>query len=206
MCRSAEAEELGEVRANAFAAAFLLPEDGARNFLANLGKGSPSRPLETVFAEGGRGPYTIVEGRLPPHSQEIGILELNLLADYFKVSRECALWRLFNLRPLTENQRDEMLTLLKSGAWQPERPHGVSGPTPSAGRRPGSEAVGATAPAADRTADRRTPQACPPHAAEGRTRGAASRGDVLRQVAGASQAGETDAAVKAMVAARTRTP
>ncbi len=196
VCRSAEAEELGEVRANAFAAAFLLPEDGVRNFLANLGKGSPSRPLETVFAEGEQGPYPTVEGRLPPHSQEIGILELNLLADYFKVSRECAVWRLLNLRLLTENQRDEMLTLLRSGAWQAERPDEAPGPS-----------LGATAPAAGPTADRRPLKLARRMllrlALEALRREEISSGR-FRELA--RQAGETDAVIEAMVAALTGSP
>lgn len=116
VCRSSETAKLGEVRANAFAAAFLLPEDGVWSYLAHLGKGSPSRPVETVFAEGQPGPYPTVEGRLPPHSQDIGVLEFTLLADYFKVSRECAAWRLFNLRLLSERQRDEALAVARGEA------------------------------------------------------------------------------------------
>lgn len=124
VCRAGDAAELGEVRANAFAAAFLLPGDGVRSFLANLGKGSPSRPVETVFAEGQPGPYPTVEGRLPPHSQDIGVLEITLLADYFKVSRECATWRLFNLRLLGERERDRMLAVARGEAEDPGHPAG----------------------------------------------------------------------------------
>jgi len=109
VCRTTEASELSEVRANAFAAAFLLPADGVSRFLGDLGKGSPTRPIETVFSEGQPEPYLTAEGRLPPHSQEIGRMEVSLLADYFGVSRECAVWRLYNLKLLGESQKDCLL-------------------------------------------------------------------------------------------------
>jgi Zn-dependent peptidase ImmA (M78 family) len=38
--RTSERDDLVEMRANAFAASFLMPEDGVRQFVAGLGKGS----------------------------------------------------------------------------------------------------------------------------------------------------------------------
>lgn len=111
--RTADGAELGEVRANAFAAAFLLPEDGVRSFLGRHGKGSPTRPSGIVFTESEPRTYVVAEGRLPPHSQDIGSWEIGLIADYFMVSRECVVWRLFNLRLLTEPRRDGALAIAR---------------------------------------------------------------------------------------------
>jgi Zn-dependent peptidase ImmA (M78 family) len=41
--RESERTDLLEVRANVIAANFLMPEDGVRQFVATLGKGSTSR-------------------------------------------------------------------------------------------------------------------------------------------------------------------
>ena len=133
VCRNTEGSELGEVRANAFAAAFLLPTDGVRRFLGDLGKGFPTRPIETVFSEGQTGPHPTAEGRLPPHSQEIGEMEVSLAADYFGVSQECAVWRLFNLRLLGEGRKDRLLAWARGEAGPSAHPE-----DPSAGGPPGS--------------------------------------------------------------------
>lgn len=140
--RFSEAEALEEVRANSFAAAFLLPEDGARRFLSSLGKGSPSRPAETVFAEGQPDPYPTVEGRLPPHSQDVGAIEVGLLADYFKVSRQSAVWRLFNLKLLGTDQRDRLLALAPGEAeWLEEPRAPATAADHPKGRRPRANGV-----------------------------------------------------------------
>jgi len=115
VCRETAAADLEEVRANAFAAAFLLPEDGVSRFLAGLGKGLPSRPVETVFAESRSTTYVVAEGRMPPRSQDLGPLEISLLADYFGVSRECAFWRLYNLRLMDERSKSDLLPLIREG-------------------------------------------------------------------------------------------
>ena len=57
--RAENREELPEVRANAFAAAFLMPEGGVRAFVRRLGKGEQSRSQlraydETAVVEGQR--------------------------------------------------------------------------------------------------------------------------------------------------------
>ena len=49
--RSSERDDLAEVRANSFAACFLMPEDGVRNYVGTLGKGRPSRAHVDVFDE-----------------------------------------------------------------------------------------------------------------------------------------------------------
>ena len=47
--RESERADLLEVRANVFAANFLMPEDGVRQFVGTLGKGSASRLHADVF-------------------------------------------------------------------------------------------------------------------------------------------------------------
>jgi len=129
VCRPVEEEDLREVRANAFAAAFLLPEDGVLDFVEDLGKGSPSRPSETIYSEGHPGPYVTAEGRLPAHSQELGALEVMKISEFFGASRECTVWRLFNLKLLRESQKDRLLAWAR-GEASPEglgEPRSVGG-------------------------------------------------------------------------------
>ncbi|MGH9770401.1 MAG: helix-turn-helix domain-containing protein [Candidatus Acidiferrales bacterium] len=97
--RTSDRENLLEVRANAFAAGFLLPEEGVREFLAGIGKGQPTRFQAEVFDEAG---VLAVEGRTEPGSQNIQFHEIVQLAHHFGVSRLAALYRLRNLRLITE--------------------------------------------------------------------------------------------------------
>lgn len=112
--RREEEDELREVRANAFAADFLMPEDGIRNYLFRLNKGLPSRPREAVLPPAEE--VLFVEGRLPPNASEIGIWHVCLLAGYFRVSRVALVWRLYNLRLVTERVRDYLLAAEQDGS------------------------------------------------------------------------------------------
>lgn len=100
--------ELVEKRANAFAAAFLMPEDGVREALRGLGKGLPSRQEQAVFdaASGG-----LIEGELraPPHSQQITYKDVALVAHRFGVSYRAAIYRLKSLRYISGQETDELL-------------------------------------------------------------------------------------------------
>ena len=98
-------DDLIEVRANAFAANFLMPEDGVRQFVAGLGKGKPSRLFAEVFDEAG---YLNVEGRSEPGTQTIQLYDVVQLAHHFGVSRLSALFRLRNLRLLTEAELEHL--------------------------------------------------------------------------------------------------
>ncbi|HKI00738.1 MAG TPA: XRE family transcriptional regulator [Thermoanaerobaculia bacterium] len=82
-------DDLAEVRANAFAASFLMPEEGVRAFLADLGCRERSDP--------------------------IGLYEVVLLAHHFQVSRTMAIYRLSNLRLLPQAAREALLNEEKSG-------------------------------------------------------------------------------------------
>lgn len=94
--RGTERDELLEVRANAFAAAFLMPEAGVLRFVAGLGKGMQSRAQAEVFDEAG---LVRAQRRAAPGSQAIQIYELVQLAHAFGVSTIAALYRMRNLRP-----------------------------------------------------------------------------------------------------------
>jgi Zn-dependent peptidase ImmA (M78 family)/transcriptional regulator with XRE-family HTH domain len=103
--RASDRDELVEVRANAFAAAFLMPPEGIRQFVAALGKGQPSRAIAQVFDEAGA---VQAEGRAAPGSQDIQLYDVVHLAHYFGVSRLAALFRLRNLKLLTQGEFDQL--------------------------------------------------------------------------------------------------
>lgn len=97
-----------EQRANAFAAAFLMPEEGVRDFLYNLGKGRGTRreeaAVDAVTEEGIRGAL-----RNPARSQHVTYVDVALLARHFGVSYAAAVWR---LRGLNFASADQTQTLL----------------------------------------------------------------------------------------------
>jgi Zn-dependent peptidase ImmA (M78 family) len=98
--------DLLEVRANSFAANFLLPTEGVRNFLNGLGKGHPSRSQAEVFDE----EDTVrVRDRSAPGSQDIQMYDLVQLAHHFKVSRLSTIYRLRNLKLISETEMNEFL-------------------------------------------------------------------------------------------------
>jgi len=103
---SAHRDDLSEVRANTFAASFLMPEEAIRSFLADLGKGAPGRERMDVYDEEASVP---AELRSEPGAQTVRLYEVVLLAHQFQVSRTAALYRLHNLRILSRSQREALL-------------------------------------------------------------------------------------------------
>lgn len=103
--RSTERNDLLEVRANAFAATFLLPAEGVRQFMTFIGKGGPSRQRADVFDEGG-----VVEAssRTAPKSQDTQMYDVAELAEHFGVSRLATLYRLRNLRLLSDAEFEHL--------------------------------------------------------------------------------------------------
>jgi Zn-dependent peptidase ImmA (M78 family)/transcriptional regulator with XRE-family HTH domain len=99
--RATDRDTLPEVRANAFAAAFLMPAEGVTAFLQGLAKGQPSRLKAEVFDE--EAPLT-AQARPAPGSQDIQLYDVVLLAHHFGVSRISALYRLKNLKLLGESE------------------------------------------------------------------------------------------------------
>jgi Zn-dependent peptidase ImmA (M78 family)/DNA-binding XRE family transcriptional regulator len=110
--RAENREELFEVRANAFAAAFLMPEGGVRAFVRRLGKGEQSRSQLRAYDE-----TAVVEGqrRREAHSQDIQAYDVAHLAHHFSVSYETALYRLLNLKLLTEEERARLADQKEAG-------------------------------------------------------------------------------------------
>jgi Zn-dependent peptidase ImmA (M78 family) len=96
---TSRSDDLIEVRANSFAACFLMPADAVARFVATLGKGKPSRSLVQVYDEN---EAVTVEGRAAPHSQDLQIYDVVQMASLFGVSVPAALYRLRNLRFITD--------------------------------------------------------------------------------------------------------
>jgi len=97
-------DELIEVRANAFAAHFLMPEGGVRSFLRTVsGKGEPTRQNQEIF--GGENAVA-VQQRAQPASQDLQIHDIVRLAHHFGVSYDAALFHLLNLNLLTRERFD----------------------------------------------------------------------------------------------------
>jgi Zn-dependent peptidase ImmA (M78 family)/transcriptional regulator with XRE-family HTH domain len=110
--RESERTDLLEVRANVFAANFLMPEDGVRQFVATLGKGSASRLHADVFDESGVVP---IDSRTAGGSQDLQMYDVVKLSHHFEVSVLSALYRLLNLRLITDKQFEEMKQMDSDG-------------------------------------------------------------------------------------------
>ena len=103
------AKDVSEQRANAFAAAFLIPEDGVWNLMHELGKGRGSRREETVV-DSVKEQVIRGELRTPPGSQHVTYADVALLGRNFGVSYSAAVWRLRGLNIINANGA---VTLLK---------------------------------------------------------------------------------------------
>jgi Zn-dependent peptidase ImmA (M78 family)/transcriptional regulator with XRE-family HTH domain len=112
--RASERNESCEVRANAFAAAFLMPEDGVRRYVSGLGKGRQSRASVDVYDEKAaiRG-----ERRTPAGTQEIQIYDLVQISHHFGVSEIAALYRIRNMRPslVNDSEFERLKEIVDSG-------------------------------------------------------------------------------------------
>jgi Zn-dependent peptidase ImmA (M78 family)/transcriptional regulator with XRE-family HTH domain len=111
--------ELREVRANAFAAAFLLPAYGVRRFLTNRGKGLPSR-LETVVYDPGiedQDKPVRAMHRPIPGSQKVGYQDVATLAHAYRTSYQAAAYRLKALNVLNERELKGCLQKKEAG-WE----------------------------------------------------------------------------------------
>jgi len=109
---TADREELPEVRANSFAANFLMPAEGVRNFVVGLGKGLPSRQSAQVYDET---EAVAVEARTPPGTQDIQLYDVVQLAHHFGVSRSTAIFRLKNLKMISDQEADRLQGLDEDG-------------------------------------------------------------------------------------------
>ena len=97
-----------EVRANAFAAAFLMPREGMSQAIEALGKGKPGR-LEVYDGE------DAVEARDRSGHRGLTLFDVTQVAHHFAVSREAALYRLHNLGLLSRRGLEDLLGQERSG-------------------------------------------------------------------------------------------
>ena len=96
---------LMEVRANAFAASFLMPADGVRSYVNALSKGLGSRTRADTFDEEAA---TRVEVRLPAETQNLEMHDVVRMAHHFGVSCAAMLYRLKGLGFVTEEERSSL--------------------------------------------------------------------------------------------------
>jgi len=123
-------QDLVEVRANAFAAAFLMPADGVRAWLRAIGKGEASRSTLQVFDEAFDEVGAVVgQKRADAHSQDLQVYDVARLAHHFGVSYETALYRLLNLKIISDEElrrfkeQQELANHLRQ-LLEPEPPQG----------------------------------------------------------------------------------
>lgn len=104
--RRAEREKLNEIRANSFAAALLLPEEGVREFLTRVGKSRDLFQVQEIYDEEGESVRAQRRSGAEPFS--VQFYDVVHLAFYFGVSYESALWRLKSLKIISEEEREEL--------------------------------------------------------------------------------------------------
>jgi len=98
--------ERTEKRANAFAAAFLMPQSGVRNYLSGIDKGGPARQVHAVYGIAGS---EQAEERTAPGSQKIVYQDVARLARYFGVSYQVAVYRLRDLNLIGSSELQALI-------------------------------------------------------------------------------------------------
>jgi Zn-dependent peptidase ImmA (M78 family) len=104
--RAKDNTTLCEVRANSFAAAFLMPEQGIGKAVLELGKGKPGR--ERVIIGGEVGEPVEASRRRRASDQNLAIEDVVRIAHRFGVSRIALLYRMMNLGLVNQNQFDSL--------------------------------------------------------------------------------------------------
>jgi Zn-dependent peptidase ImmA (M78 family)/transcriptional regulator with XRE-family HTH domain len=107
--RRANASDLIEKRANAFAASFLMPKQGVEAFLSSLSKGAPSRKYFSVYDVATEGEIE-AEVRTKAEEQQIQCPDAALLAVHYGVTYLTAAYRLSDLNFIN---RKELTSLLE---------------------------------------------------------------------------------------------
>lgn len=110
--RFSERDNLKEVRANSFAAAFLMPEDGVHQYLASLGKTKSDQRYAEIFDEA-----DVLKVTLSTDSfkQSVKMYDVVQIANHFKVSCQAAIYRMKNLRLISNEEMNELLELEGEG-------------------------------------------------------------------------------------------
>ncbi len=109
--RLEDRNQLKEVRANAFAAAFLIPESGVHAFLTQRNKGFGSREAIPVYDLGTESQGMTVHAlrRSSPGAQRINYQLIARMACHFGVSYQAACYRLRGLKIVGEPELKELL-------------------------------------------------------------------------------------------------
>jgi Zn-dependent peptidase ImmA (M78 family) len=102
------ATELIERRANAFAAAFLMPRGGVEALLRSMHKGGPSRRSFVSYDVAGEGSQESEE-RSRPGSQELNFCDVATIAKHFGASYAAACYRLRELGYVNKAELDALL-------------------------------------------------------------------------------------------------
>ncbi len=105
LSRTQDRSSLMEVRANAYAAAFLMPAVGVRSYVDALAMGQPSRPRADTF-DGDTA--TRVEGRVIARTQDLELHDVVRMANHFGVGCAAMLYRLKGLGFLSEDERSRL--------------------------------------------------------------------------------------------------
>ncbi|MEW5817698.1 MAG: XRE family transcriptional regulator [Spirochaetota bacterium] len=110
--RTEHAKDYREVRADVFAACFLMPEEGVKSFLSSRGKATPSRiPAPQMVRE----KIIDYEARRKERAREIDFIDAVIMAKTFGVSLEAAIWRLRNLNLINAQKQETFLSKEKEG-------------------------------------------------------------------------------------------
>ena len=116
ICDQKHANHHHEIRANAFATAFLVPPAGLQRYLQSMGRDTMARRFDRVMdliadASTTNPPYHS-RIRVNPRSQQgnrdINGYELSQIASYFGVTTSLAAYSLKNLRHLTSDKTDQL--------------------------------------------------------------------------------------------------
>ncbi len=102
------AGDLIEIRANAFASAFLMPEQGIANLLRSMGKGEGGR-VDLAIYDASTESAVVAKYRQTATSQKISPQGIAWIAHYFGVSYQAAVYRLQNLGYFKAKERDQLL-------------------------------------------------------------------------------------------------
>ena len=124
-------DELIEKRANAFAAAFLMPRVGLEETLAALNKGWPSRRTHVVFAVA-TGEAARAEVRSTPGSQVVTYQDIATVGRKFGSPYRAVVFRLLGLGMITEGDTKDLLGDKRQAAAG--RFEALFGAEPQAGR------------------------------------------------------------------------
>ena len=136
VCTHANAKELIERRADAFAGAFLLPAPGVEETVRGLGKGQPSRQVQWVF-DATTEQTVRAEERSTPGSQMMTYIDVAWIARRFGAAYRLTVSRLLGLGAISESDMKrllrpkylelarEWLTLFRPEAGRVQPPHAV---------------------------------------------------------------------------------